>query len=508
MTGHDCELFVLGGKALGPIEGPLWGQFIEFVGRCIHGGIYDPGSPAARADGVRTDVLEALRELRPTHVRYPGGCATAYFDWQELVGPKEGRPQAKLYRYTGVPQSTAFGLPEALSYCRELGGELYLTVNAHTQSPEDAANLVEYLNGAARTRWADLRRAHGFEQPFGIKLFGLGNEIYGDWQPGQKTAEEYVRWCREAIRWMKAVDPSIQIVAVGMGRPGPDWDRAVLKGLMESIDMISVHNYCGRPIFRDCMAASRIYEQMITWANVAIDEAMDTRLSRKSRPGIALDEWNVWYRSKHAAEGGLEEIYDYTDALTIASLFHVILRNTRTIRLSNISLAVNTCGSIFTDRGRCVRQTTFYPQKLYREKHSGVAVQTFYEGPVFPAKHERYFCGIVDVEKAKDETLPTLLHFDDVEALDALATVDGKRGRMSLSVINKLEDRSLTARLTFRGIEPRSQRARVHRLWGKSLQAANTLDSPDNVGLVEETERVSDSYTFAPASLTLLEFEI
>ncbi|MBI2191384.1 MAG: hypothetical protein HYU36_05315 [Planctomycetes bacterium] len=505
---RTCELFILADRVLGPVEGPLWGQFIEFVGRCIHGGIYDPGSPAARSDGVRADVLEAMKELRPTHLRYPGGCAVSYFDWQELVGPRAQRPPAKLYRYTGVPQSTAFGLPEAFAYAEELGAELYLTVNAHTQSPEDAANLVEYLNGTTRTRWADLRRSHGREKPYGIKRFGLGNEIYGDWQPGQKTAEEYVRWCREAIRWMKAVDPTMSIAAVGMGRPGPDWDRTVLKGLIDSIDLFSVHNYCGRPVFRDCMAASRVYETMIEWANVAIDEAMDTRLSRKERPGIALDEWNVWYRARHAAEASLEEIYDYTDALTVATLLHVVLRHTRTVRLSNISLAANTCGSIFTDRQRCVRQTIFYPQMLFREKHTGEAVQTFYDGPVFPAKHERYFCGIVDVEKAKDETLPTLLHFDDLDALDALCTVDRGRRRLSLSVVNKLEDRALTARLSFRGIEPRSTLVRVYRLTGPSLQAANTLDHPSQVGLVSAWDRVAGSFPFPAASLTLLEFEI
>jgi len=106
-----------------------------------------------------------------------------------------------------VPQSTAFGLPEAWALCRDVGAELYYTVNAHTQSPEEAANLVEYLNASTPTKYADLRRAHGWDAPFGVRWFSLGNEIYGDWQPGQKTASEYAAWCRAAIREMKAVDP-------------------------------------------------------------------------------------------------------------------------------------------------------------------------------------------------------------------------------------------------------------------------------------------------------------
>ena len=506
----DAEIVVFPNRVLGQVSGRLWGQFVELAGRCINEGLYEPGSPRSGPDGVREDVLEALRELQPTHLRYPGGCATSYFDWQELVGPREQRPKNKLFRSTGGVQSTAFGIPEAFDYCQRLGCELYLTVNAHTQSPEDAANLVEYLNSDKPTKWADLRRSHGREQPYNVKLFGLGNEIYGDWQAGAKTAEEYIAWCKEAISQMKCVDPTIDIVCVGLGRPGPDWDRKVLKGLVDRIDMLSIHNYCGRPVFKDCMAAYRIYEEMFNWLNVAIDEAMDSLPSRKKRIGLAFDEWNVWYRSKHAAYIDLEEVYDYADALTVATIMHVMLRNTRSVYLSNISLAVNTCGSIFTDTKSLVRQTIFYPQKLYRAKHSGAIVDTAVDAPVFAAKHERYFCGIVDVEKAKDETLPSLLHYSDIPALDALTSVDRSRRRICVSVVQKLEDRPLTTRIDFKGAtRPTGTRMKVHTLTSTGgIRATNTLATPNNVGLTTETRDATDTFTFPPASLTLLEYEL
>ena len=507
-TQADCELIVLAGQTLGSIDGPLWGQFLELTGRNVNGGIHDPRSPRARADGVRTDVLEALAELRPTHIRYPGGCAVAYFDWQELVGPIEQRPRAKLFRYTHVPQSTAFGIPEAIAYAAELGAEMYLALNAHTQSPEDAANLVEYLNATTPTRWADLRRAHGHDEPFNVKVFGLGNEIYGDWQPGQKTAEQYVAWCREAIAQMKAVDPDIQTIAVGCGRPDPEWDRCVLRGLIDCVDMISVHNYCGRPVFADSMAASCVFQQMIDWANVAIDEAMDRCEVDRPRPGIALDEWNVWYRATKTAEADVEEIYDFADALTVASILHVILRNTDTISLANISEAANTLGVLFTDPKRCVRQTIFYPQQLYREKHTGDVVRTIYDGPTFPAKHDRYFMGAIDPEQAAQDDAPTLLHFDHIDALDAVTSIDRECGRLVLSVINKLEDRALATRLTMRGVQVKQQPITVHRLTGTSVRSANTLDQPDEVGLASQTISLGDTFTFPPASLTVLEMAV
>ena len=519
-TTPQAELFVLTRKTLGRIEGPLFGQFLELAGRCVNDGLYEPASPHARPDGLRADVVEALRELRPTHLRYPGGCAASYFDWQDLVGPRDQRPRARLFRTTGQTQSTAFGIPEAWALGRELGAELYLTVDAHTQRPEDAANLVEYLNGTQPTKYADLRRAHGRAEPYGVKLFGLGNEIYGHWQAGQKTAAEYAAWCAEAIRQMKGVDPGIRVVVCGLGRPDPDWDRTLLFRTIGLADMISIHNYFGRPVFADSMAASRVCEQMLAALNVTIDEAMDTVLGAHSRthrelglppgvakrPGIAFDEWNVWYRSRHGLTGDLEEIYNYTDALTVASLLHVILRHTASLRLSNISLAVNTCGSLFTDRRRMVRQTIWYPQQLLRNAHAGRVVETVVDGPTFRAKHERFFCGIVDPVKAQDESLPTLLKFDDVAALDALVSVDDARRRLALSLINKLEKQPLTVRLNFRGWQPAGRTMTVRRLTGgDNLRAANTLAHPDRVGTTAATLPRATTVTLPPASLTVLE---
>ncbi|MFZ4695767.1 MAG: alpha-L-arabinofuranosidase C-terminal domain-containing protein [Verrucomicrobiia bacterium] len=522
-TSAQAELFILAHKTLGKIEGPLFGQFIELVGRCINDGLYEPSSPLARSDGLRADVVEALRELRPTHIRYPGGCAVSYFDWQELVGPQDQRPRARLYRGAGTgsqAQSTAFGIPEAWALCRELGAEMFLTINAHTQSPEDAANLVEYLNGTKPTRYADLRRAHGREEPYGVKLFGLGNEIYGNWQAGQKTAAEYAGWCVEAIRQMKSVDPTLRAVVCGLGRPDPEWDRTVLFRTIGLADMISVHNYFGRPVFADSMAASRIAEQMLKATNAIIDEAMDLPLGVSSRahrdfgalpvvsarPGIAFDEWNVWYRASHGTNHPLEEVYNYTDALTVASLMHVVLRNTCSVHLSNISLAVNTVASILTDPRRMVRQTTWHAQRLLRDAHAGRVVETFFDGPTFRAKHERFFCGIVDPVKAMDESLPTLQKFDDLPALDAVVSVNDERRTLSLSLINKLEKQPLTVKLNFRNFQPTGRMMKVRRLTGgKNLLATNTLDHPNRVSTAVEVTPLKTTLTLPPASLAVIE---
>jgi alpha-N-arabinofuranosidase len=506
---HTGEITILAGQPLGEIRGPLFGQFIELAGRCINNGLYDPESPLARPDGLRPDVVAMLKELRPTHIRYPGGCAAGYFDWQDLAGPRAQRPRARLFRRTELPQSTAFGLPEVHALCREVGAELLYTVNAHTQSPEEAANLVEYLNSDKPTKYADLRRAHGREEPYNVTWFGLGNEIYGDWQPGQKTAPEYVDWCKKAIAEMKAVDPRVKCVVCGLGRPNPEWDRTVLKGLIDKIDYIAIHNYFGRPVFRDNMCASLVCEEMFDQLNVNIDEALDGRLDIRTRPLIAFDEWNVWYRSRHCAEADLEEIFNYQDALTVASILHVILRNVKTVGLANISLFSNTMALVFTDKTRAVRQTIFHPYRLLHDLHTGRVVRTSVDGPVFAGKHERFFCGIVDAEKAKDDSRPSLNHYTDVPALDVLASVDEAARKLRVSVVQKLETEPVGATLRFRGLRLKNAPVRVHRLTGgEDLKAENTLDHPDRVGVAVETVPFSETFTFPPASLTVLEFEL
>ncbi len=505
---ETAEITLYGRQLLGEIRGPLFGQFLELAGRCVYGGLVDPESPLARPDGLRTDVVAMLRELNPTHLRYPGGCAAAYFDWQDLVGPRPQRPSARLFRRFRVPQSTAFGIPEVHALCQEVGAELYYTVNAHTQSPEDAANLVEYLNAETSTRYADLRRAHGRREPYGVRLFSLGNEIYGDWQPGQKTATEYTAWCREAIRQMKLVDPEIRVAVCGLGRPNPEWDRTVLKGLIDQVDLIAVHNYFGRPGFADSLCAAFVMEEMIQQLRVNIQEAMDGCLSRKDPPLIALDEWNVWYRSSHGATEDLEERYTYTDALTVASLFHTVLRNVRWIGLSNIALFTNTLGLVFTDRNRAVRQTIFYPARLMREVHRGQVITTTCDGPTFCGKHERFFCGTVDPDQAQKENRPTLIHYREVPALDVLASLDRARGCLAVSIVQRLEQQPVRVRFRFRGIAPATDSPlRLHRLTGgEDLAAVNALDAPDRVGVRTHSFPFTEEIELPPASWTVLEF--
>ena len=188
------------------VDNRIFGSFIEHLGRAVYGGIYEPGHPAADENGFRRDVLQLIRDIDVPIVRYPGGNFVSGYRWEDGVGPAESRPR-RLELAWSTTETNRFGTNEFLRWCKEANTKAMMAVNLGTRGPDDARNLVEYCNHPGGTYYSDLRRSHGAEQPHGIKLWCLGNEMDGDWQMGHKTATEYGRTANEASKLMKWVDP-------------------------------------------------------------------------------------------------------------------------------------------------------------------------------------------------------------------------------------------------------------------------------------------------------------
>ena len=174
-------------RVLGPVDRRILGGFTEHLGRCIYGGIFDEGSPRSDDQGFRTDVIEAVKALKPPLLRWPGGNFVSGYHFTDGIGPKDQRPRrTELAWHT--EESNRFGTDEFMRYCELVDAEPYLCVNMGTGTMDEAAAWVEYCNGTGDTYWANQRRANGHEAPYGVKLWGLGNEMYGPWQIGQLSA--------------------------------------------------------------------------------------------------------------------------------------------------------------------------------------------------------------------------------------------------------------------------------------------------------------------------------
>lgn len=179
-------------RKAGRIDRNLFGGFVEHLGRCIYGGLYDEGSPLSDANGFREDVLGLLRKLRMGVLRWPGGNFVSNYHWTDGIGPKDERPRRPELAWHDE-ESNRFGTDEFLAYCAELGTEPYLCLNMGTGTLREALDWIEYCNGTGDTYWTNLRRANGHPEPYRVRYWGLGNEMYGEWQVGAVSAEEYVR---------------------------------------------------------------------------------------------------------------------------------------------------------------------------------------------------------------------------------------------------------------------------------------------------------------------------
>ncbi|MBN2859424.1 MAG: alpha-N-arabinofuranosidase, partial [Sphaerochaetaceae bacterium] len=199
------EIFVNRKFKVSDIDPRIYGSFIEHLGRAVYGGIYEPGHELADEEGFRTDVLEMVKELQVPVVRYPGGNYVSSYNWEDTVGPVAERP-VRLDLAWKSKEPNTFGLNEFVNWAKKANTEVMMAINLGTRGIADAVNLVEYCNHTGGSYWSDLRKKHGVEEPHGIKMWCLGNEMDGPWQVGQKTPYEYGRLANETAKALKLFD--------------------------------------------------------------------------------------------------------------------------------------------------------------------------------------------------------------------------------------------------------------------------------------------------------------
>jgi alpha-L-arabinofuranosidase len=490
------------GRRVGTIDRRIFGQFIEHLGRCVYGGIYDEGSPLADARGFRRDVLEAARPLRFPVLRWPGGNFVSGYHWRDGVGPKDGRPRrSELAWY--AEESNRFGTDEFIAYCRELGTEPIICVNMGSGTMDEAQAWVEYCNGTGDTSWANLRRAHGHPEPHRVRYWGLGNEMYGGWQIGSLEARDYVKRARAFAMVMKRTDPSIQLV--GCGQNGwSEWDEVVLDGLAELVDFHSIHLYTGGPDHYTTVMQSHQAERAVRICAALIERVRHLR--QIAHPiHIAFDEWNVWWRTRGHADrvGGVEERYTLTDALAVATYLHGFVRNCRTVRMANFAQLVNAIAPIFTSRAGLFLQTIYHPLRLYAEHTLDVALDVRVDG-------ERYTLSPGQESDAGGGRVHRVADLGPFSLIDAVASVDDAGREISIALVNRDRDRDLTASIALAGADV-GEAIRGWEVNGPDVEAMNSFEHPRRVDVreVRATARSGGLDYVCPAhSITILRFAL
>jgi alpha-N-arabinofuranosidase len=477
-------------RTIGQVHPLLFGNFAEHLGRMIYGGVYEEGSPLSDNEGFRKDVMEAVKQLNVSILRWPGGNFASGYNWKDGIGPKDQRPMRAELAWNAL-ESNRFGTDEFLRYCERIGTEPYICINLGLGTIDDARHWVEYCNESRHTTWADQRRKNGREQPYKVKYWALGNEIDGPWQLGHKSAEEYAKFALEAAKAMRAVDRDIKLVASGSSNYGADWigwNRTVLSVLRNTIDYIAIHTYISNREndFERFMAWSQRIDHYIEVTEALIKQAQSGQ--QNPRPiYIAYDEWNVWYRAFERQ--GLEEVYNFEDALAMGLVFNSFFRHADTVKMANLAQMVNVIAPIMTNKQGLFLQPTYFPLVEYGKQRGNTALDVWVSAPTYAIANR-----------------PPLRY------LDVSATYNPRERAIYLNVLNRSKSLDISTRID-------NQEGRldsgvdVWELNHPDLKATHTFGDDKKVRPVTRTisppvENNGFTYTFPAHSLTILRLQL
>jgi len=466
-------------EPIGEVSRHIYGHFAEHLGACIYGGIWaQPGLKIPQVRGMRRDVLNLVKALNPPNIRWPGGCFSEHYRWQDGVGPVEQRP----WRFDWVwkkPEPNNVGTHEFIDFCREVGAEPVVAVNVRTGSPEEGAAWVRYCNAPAGDDQGKRRAQNGHAEPFGVEFWDIGNEA---WDLG---AEFSARRFVEFNDAMKAVDPSIKTAAVGSAGFNEEWNRTMVGIAGDKLDFIAPHHYDGWRERDPAAPAEHYYANIASAWRIAETarltcELLDEMLPERREVGVSMDEWGIWIHHYQ----GYQHDYDLSDGLVAASVLNAFQRLCRRMKMANWAQIVNVLGMINTDETRAWETPVATAFRLYSNYCREVAVEC------------KVGCDSFPVNASLRPGIPGLPH------LDVSATRSAQRKHVTVCVVNRHRDEDIACELL---LSPAPTGKCVAREMNSDHWfAKNGPDDPQHVRVAEKTlHQWPGRYTFPAHSLTL-----
>ncbi len=424
--------------------------------------------PDDNTEGFRSDVMALLKELNSPVYRWPGGNFVSGYDWKDGIGDRDRRPPRKNPAWRGV-ESNDVGIHEFVRFCELLNTEPYIAVNAGLGHADVARQQVEYCNGAVTTPMGKWRAQNGSTEPWAVKWWSIGNEMYGNWQLGHMSTDAFVQKHNEFADMMRSADPDIVLIAVG--EVGP-WDEMMLANCADNMDLMSEHFY------RQDYHGGGLMTHVKQIPDAIRQKAVAHRGYREKIPAldgkdirICMDEWNYWYGPHIYGELGTR--YFYRDAMGIAAGVNEFSRNTDIIYMANYAQTVNVIGAIKTSTTHSEFDATGQVLKLYRHKFGTVPVGI--EGEPRP--------------------------------LDIAATLTGAGDTLTISVINPTWH-EVSFPLTMEGFSP-SPMMEVWRIVSPDDMAHNEPGRDPLVRIESEADvAVPGKFIAGPASITIFRIPV
>ncbi len=468
-------------RRIGAIDPNIYSSFLESPRR----GLYEPASQFADENGFRKDLIELIKELKVPVIRWPGGNFVSGYDWEDGIGPKDQRP-ARLDIAWNRIETNEMGTDEYVKFCKLIGAENFICINAGTGTLDDARHWVEYCNYPKGTYYSDLRRKYGNEEPYNVKYWALGNETDGPWQLGQKNKEDYVKFAIEAAKMMRLVYKDIKLVASGSSNyplvtsdydPKDgwiDWNDYVLDHMVGDIDYISIHRYATQALrgladqgFANQMSLGLEIDQKIEIVQGLIEKAMIK--SGSERPiYIAFDEYSARGNS-------------LSGSLMLAQHLNSFIRHADIVKMANLTFLTSLVGS--SPEG-VYRNTLFYPFYLYSHNCQGISLDVF-----------------LRCEKYSNDL------FKDIPYLDVTAALNESAKEVVVNVINKHETKAITTDIVLQSGDYTGS-AKANEINGESINSTNTKTKEDVKIVVKDIKFKGNTIRYSFPAHSITQFQI
>jgi alpha-L-arabinofuranosidase len=492
INGQTAKIKIDIDRTIGKIDPKIYGVFMEpinFNGKrmglpdsvtfsTLYGTLYDPNSPLADENGFRKDYIEAMKELKITNMRWPGGNFLMAYDWKDGIGPKDQRPKRINLAWGGL-ETNQVGTDEWFALNKAIGSQNVLCVNLGTAPILDACYWLEYCNYKKGTYYSNLRAKNGHPEPYQVKLVDLGNEVDGyPWELGHKSIEEYERLGREAAKALKSVDNSIQLVASGSSYyestgKWVEWNRRVLESFGDLIDYLSIHRYWERSNnYYEYMGQSAIdFEEKIKIAANTIENVRAMK-GLKNEIHISVDEWGIMSRNT-------------LSVLPVAQSFNSFIRHADVVKMTDFTMLTSLLSND-KEKGT-YKSPLFYVFKSFSNNCLGNSVDTYVE------------C----------DTFNTSL-YKGISYLDVTTVYSKETNTLFINVVNRHKDKAITTDIIstsgdFTG------KAEATFVAGNSLDDEFSFDKQNQYVPVSKeikTDKNKITYSFPPHSYTQIKVEM
>ena len=450
----------------GVINKNIYGHFSEHLGRCIYEGIWvGKDSPIPNTDGIRNDVLEALKKIKIPVLRWPGGCFADEYHWRDGVGPAESRPRMVNTHWGGVVEDNSFGTHEFLRLCELIGAEPYVNGNVGSGTVYEMQQWVEYITFDGKSPMADLREQNGRKSPWKLKFFGVGNENWGC--GGNMRPEYYADEYRRYATYVRSYgDNKIFKIACGANNFDYNWTEVLMREARKYMDGLSLHYYTVPKSNWSDKGSATVFDENEWFTTLRKSLMMDELITKHStimdmydpekRVDLIVDEWGTWYNVEPGTNPGfLYQQNTVRDALVAGITLNIFNSHCDRVRMANIAQLVNVLQSvILTEGDKMLLTPTYHVFDMYKAHMEAELVHTAFDAPVY---------------KLGEETIP---------ALSASSSIDSE-GRVHVTLCNLRPDSGMDISFELRGANCSKASGTV--LAGPAMNAHNTFEAPENV---------------------------